>query len=164
MAGDSLTREQIDFLQTFLNIQVAAAAGADMTDPDPDLANFTPENPADIWIDARSQVDAMMAGFRSRVAAFDDPNLKRIADFGLDGMTQGNNTALMGALVSYRLAGQADRAKAQKAVRQGISEYRKFLSSNALIALCDNNPFGPNLNVSGTLIGALDKMDRAIAA
>ena len=121
-------------------------------------------NPSDNWIEARNTVNVSLAAFRSKLSASDDPNLKRIAEHGLSGITDGNNVALMAALVGYNTSSPADRGKNAEAVQKRINEYREFLASSRLIGLCEQNPFGQSIEIRGPLTIALDKLETAVAA
>lgn len=138
----------------------AAASAGDAEGVEEDVAS---SNPTEFWADARDAVSVSLESFRSKLSAEDDPNLKRIAEHGLSGITDGNNVALMAALFGYNTSSSTDRPKNAKIVQQRIDEYRKFLASSSLITLCENNPFG-QIDIRGPLKIALDKLEAAVTA
>ncbi|WP_139792731.1 hypothetical protein [Pseudophaeobacter leonis] len=126
--------------------------------------DLLPENPADIWLDAKGQVDASLTPLMGLLSKAEDPNLARIAKFGLSGVTKGNNTALMAALLGYNSAAEADRAKSAQKLSQEADAYAAFLSSDPIIALCENNPFGQTLAIRAPLLNALKTIKQRVSA
>ncbi|QDY70783.1 hypothetical protein [Qingshengfaniella alkalisoli] len=122
------------------------------------------ENPADIWIDAKGEADASLGPLMSHLASSTDPNLQRIARFGLNGVTKGNNTALMAALMGYNSASGDARAQRAKDVIAQIDAYSSFLASDPIIALCEDNPFGQTVSIRAPLTKALKRMKTSLAA
>jgi hypothetical protein len=126
--------------------------------------DLLPENPADIWLDAKGQVDASLSPLMGVLSKSEDPNLARIAKFGLSGVTKGNNTALMAALLGYNSAAEADRAKSAQKLSQEADAYAAFLSSDPIIALCEDNPFGQRLAIRAPLLSALETIKQRVSA
>lgn len=120
-------------------------------------------DPMVIWRDAKEKVDVSFAPLRNTMKGLGHPDLDRIAEFGLNGVTDGNQTALNRALFEYNGADGSARRKAASRLSDQVKEYRKFIDSNAIIELCEDNPFGVNLDIRGPLRDALDKIERAIA-
>jgi hypothetical protein len=153
-----------------------APAGSEIPDGTDELAeagdgseffapeDLLPENPADIWLDAKGQVDASLSPLMGILSKSEDPNLARIAKFGLSGVTKGNNTALMAALLGYNSAAEADRAKSAQKLSQEADAYAAFLSSDPIIALCENNPFGQTLAIRAPLLSALKTIKQRVSA
>lgn len=126
--------------------------------------DLLPENPADIWLDAKGQVDASLSPLMGVLSKSEDPNLARIAKFGLSGVTKGNNTALMAALMGYNSAAEGERAKTAQTLGQEADAYAAFLSSDPIIALCEDNPFGQKLAIRAPLLTALQAIKQRVSA
>lgn len=161
VVDQGLSADQIRFVETHLGIDLptdmlmsALTDGLDLSDA----------NPADIWLEARAQVDADMAALKSELARHDDPDLARIAEQGLNGVTDGNHVALMAALVTLGTARAEDRPKAAAAVTRRVEEFRAFLASDPLIRLCEDNPTSCRVAIVAPLGRALDRIERAVAA
>lgn len=120
-------------------------------------------DPMVIWRDAKEKVDVSFAPLKNTLKGLGHPDLDRIAEFGLNGVTDGNQTALNRALFEYNGSEGPARQKAASRLSDQVSEYRKFIDSNAIIELCEDNPFGVRLDIRGPLRDALDKIERAIA-
>lgn len=123
-------------------------------------------DPLTIWNTAKEATDASVTQLQNKLNQFpiDDPDLKRIADQGLNGVTEGNQVALMRRLFEFQSAKGADKAKAAAELKAQSAQYRGFLQDSGVIALCENNPFGVTVNLRGPLIRALDAIDRAATA
>ncbi|WP_372993241.1 hypothetical protein [Sulfitobacter sp.] len=162
MADSNLSDTQINFIEQFLKVKVVATAD----DPAEFVLDgeYVPDNPADVWLDAKGQVDATLSPLMSELAKSDDPNLTRIARFGLNGVTKGNNTALMAAILVFNSSAGAARAGSAKALGKEIDTYSEFLGSDPIVALCENNPFGHSMAIRAPLIKALNTMKTMIAA
>ena len=55
-------------------------------------------NPMEIWRDAKANVDTGIDQLQKSLKGIDHPDLNRIAEMGLNGITDGNQVALMKAL------------------------------------------------------------------
>ncbi|MBL4915612.1 hypothetical protein [Szabonella alba] len=134
------------------DLLLAEGQGADST-----------RDPLDVWNAAKEATDVAIGALQSKLGQIADPDLERIAKFGLNGITEGNQTALMKHLFAYRQSTGEARAKAAAALRSQTAAYRAFLQSNELIDLCENNPFGVAVDLRGPLGTALAEIDRLAA-
>lgn len=134
----------------------AAPAEPEGTAPDAD--------PLTIWNAAKEATDGAISALQSKIRQIPDPDLERIAEMGLNGITQGNQTALMKHLMEFRQVDAAGRPKAAAALQAQCKEYRAFLANSELITLCEQNPFGVTVDLRKQLGKALDEIDRAAAA
>ncbi|QYK41121.1 MAG: hypothetical protein KF887_17335 [Paracoccaceae bacterium] len=126
-------------------------------------ASAPARDPLDVWNAAKETTDAAIGALQARLGQIADPDLDRIARFGLNGITEGNQTALMKHLLDYRQASGDARAKAAAALRSQAAAYRSFLQSNELIDLCEKNPFGVAVDLRGPLGAALTEIERLAA-
>ncbi|MDK3073609.1 hypothetical protein QO034_10845 [Sedimentitalea sp. JM2-8] len=146
----ALTESQRDFVEIFV---LGRSAPIDTGGDDP-LA---------VWNSAKESTDAGISALQAAIRSYKHPDLDNIADAGLNGVTEGNQTAMMRALMEFRGAAPADRAKKAVALVQQVDAYRGFLDSNRVIALCERNPFGVSVPIRAQLGAALDRI-AAIAA
>ena len=115
-----------------------------------------------IWLDAKETVDDQIGKLQVALKGFDDPDLNRIAEYGLNGISGKNSVGLMTALREADAPGGGDGAR--KKLSAAIESYQSFLRSNKIVALIDTNPFGISIAVRSTLGGALDTLSKRIAA
>lgn len=113
-----------------------------------------------IWRDAKESVDDALSALQKRLRATGDPDLVRIAEFGLYGASDGENVALMAALREA----EADPDNAADILADAIEDYRDFLADSDAITLIDRNPFGVAITMRATLGAALDDIEQRLAA
>jgi hypothetical protein len=116
-----------------------------------------------LWRDAKEQVDAGLERLASELRCYDDPDLERIADYGLFGLGKGENVALNKALIEYDAASPERRSAASGQLRSAIAGYRTMIQSNPMVGLIDRNPVVP-MSMGATLRGALDQIEQSLAA
>lgn len=113
-----------------------------------------------IWREAKEDVDAAIAALAGRLRATGDPDLERIAEFGLYGLTDGEGVKLMAALREVEANPSGAGAKLAKA----IDTYRAFLAQSEVVTLIDSNPFGVTVSMRATLGRALNELQQQLAA
>lgn len=118
----------------------------------------------EIWRDAKESVDEGITKLQSALRENDHPALSRIADLGLNGVTEGNQTALAKALFEFKAASGAQKAKSARALEAQVAVYAKFLASDPVLDLVENNPFGVSLPLRSTLGTALRQIAQACKA
>jgi hypothetical protein len=141
------------------DLTAAEGAGAGQTAPE------TPAvDPMVIWQDAKELADVSITALQKALRGFDDPDLQRIAEMGLNGVTDGFQTALMKALFEYKqsAAGEA-RAKAAANIATKARELRGVIESDQIIALCENNPFNVAVSIRAPLSQALTELEKLAA-
>ena len=69
-----------------------------------------------LWRDAKESTDVGIETLRKHLTQYDEPNLARIAEMGLNGVTEGNQTRMMAALMEFRMASGDRRTKAAQAL------------------------------------------------
>jgi len=146
MADDQAGRE---WVQRVLGVALSGAGGTGRK------ASFLA-----IWRDAKESVDAAIGALAGELRATGDPDLERIAEFGLFGLTEGEGVALMAALREA----DANPARAQGRLTGAIGKYREFLAGSQVVTLIDRNPFGVQVSMRATLGHALDEMEQQLAA
>ena len=113
------------------------------------------------WRDAKDSVDSRLNGLASKLRQYGDPDLDRIADYGLFRIGTGETVALTRSLFDYTGAQPAERSKRSNAVRAAIGSYRVALASN-LARLIDENPAGVQIGLRSTMEAALTTIERAL--
>ncbi|UWQ46938.1 hypothetical protein [Leisingera aquaemixtae] len=112
----------------------------------------------EIWQAAKEDVDRGVSELQAALRSQNHPVLAQIADAGLTGVTDGNQTALMKALFEMKSAtGEARKAAAQALLAQ-IAAYLKFLKNDPVITMVEDNPFGVSVPVKAPLTSALRQM------
>ena len=114
------------------------------------------------WRDAKESTDAALNALASELRTYGDPDLERIADFGLFGIGKTENVGLNKALIEFAGAAAERRATAAKKLREAVGAYRTIIAGD-LVAEIDGNPFGVKVGVRETLGRALDQIERAAA-
>lgn len=115
-----------------------------------------------IWAAAKDEVDGQLNSLRSVLESYKHPDLHRIAEYGLYGVTERSTVALMAALRD------ADASAGNDAARQKlagvITRYRADLDENRGVQLIDRNPFGVSVGLRQRLGDALAEIERQLAA
>jgi len=115
-----------------------------------------------VWRDAKESVDDGLNRLASELRSYEDPDLERIADFGLFGLGTGENVALNKALIEYEAAAPDRRPAAGAKLRTALGNYRTLLQAEPMVRLIDRNPAVP-MTIAATLGGALDQIERSLA-
>jgi hypothetical protein len=114
-----------------------------------------------IWVDAKETVDAYITRLQEALREQEDEDLESIAEFGLYGVTTGQSVGLMAAL---RDADSSGSAQAYEKVQDAVEDYRDYLEGAPIVDLVEDNPFGVQVPLRGTLIPALDELERIASA
>lgn len=111
-----------------------------------------------IWRAAKEATDVGLNNLQVALKSHGHPDMRAIADKGLNGMTDGNQTAMMSALMEFDGASGEARPKSGAALLQQVEAYRSFLSSNTYVDLFENNPLGVKVTIKAPLGAALDQI------
>jgi hypothetical protein len=124
----------------------------------PDRPAAQGDDPLAIWQAAKERTDAGISALQVAMKSYRHPDLDNLADKGLNGVTGGNQVAMMRALMTYRSAAEADRAQAADALLKQVETYSSFIQGDRVIALCERNPFGVEVAIRAPLTAALDRI------
>ncbi len=160
MPNVELTPQQAAFLEAYLAADIPDGPSVEELRAEIDYANL---NPADIWIEAMSEVDASISILRSQLAGDPDPNMDRIAKLGLIGVTGGNNRALMGAFVTFSSASGESKAKAAQDLMRIVDQVEEFVKTDDIITLLEEFPQGSSPKIREPLGNALSKIRKTVA-
>lgn len=114
-----------------------------------------------LWTDAKEDVDAGIGKLQAALKATGDEDLLQIVEYGLYGATTGQAVRLIAAL---RDADAKDEPGTRAKAAGAIASYRDFLAGAPIVDLIEDNPFGVTVPLRRVLGGALDELDRQIAA
>src|SRR5262249_31033461 len=115
-----------------------------------------------IWRDAKESVDEGLNKLAAELRTYDDPDLERIADYGLFGIGTGENVALNKAMIEYSRAQPGQRPDAAVRVLDAVNNYRALLRKEPMVDLIDANPVVP-MTMRATISGALEQIEQAVA-
>lgn len=149
-----LSPQQADFVEKFLGVSLNELAESVTSSGSAPLAT---------WQNAVRAAQKTVDDLRSTLSGYGHPGLERVAKLALTGVAESNQSQLNAALVAYSDAAVDAREAATRQVASQVSAFRQYLSSDAVIALCEDNPFGVNVDIRGPLGGALDQIERAVA-
>ena len=147
------TNEQSSWVERVLGVTVAVPVQAAPSQP---RAKLLP-----VWIDAKEDVDAGIGKLQAALKATQDEDLQQIVEYGLYGATTGQAVRLMAAL---RDADASNDPAMLKKLGGAVASYREFLAGAPIVDLIEDNPFGVTVPLRRVLGGALDELERQIAA
>jgi hypothetical protein len=135
----------------------AASAGAGSA-PAANLAEYRTR-----WRTAREAVGTGLTKLQSVLKGKEEPAFHRVAEFGLNGITGRLQVGLEVALLECESSGGRDpKAKAKAA--KVAADFRKFLQTDAMVRLVDENPFGVAIDLRGQLLPVLTDLEAALQA
>ncbi|MEX0339537.1 MAG: hypothetical protein AB3N11_10905 [Arenibacterium sp.] len=147
-----LTEQQQDFVEKFIG-----------SGPRSSTSKAAPivlsSDPMVIWRSGKKSADGGIGALQNAMRDKDIPALELIAKFGLNGLSERNQTKLMKALFEFNMSDDAGKKKAAKNLSDVAADYQNFIENDPVIALCENNPFGVTVNLKGPLISALSEIE-----
>lgn len=157
-----LTETQRKFLETFV---VGSALPKSMGQQDvagEDRSSVRAAELLAIWRNAKESTDGDIAALQSKLKSSGHPDLERVAELGLNGVTEGNQVAMIKCLMDFGSAGPEKLSDAKASVLTQLDAYRAFLAKSKKLALIEDNPFGVKVSVRARLNGALDEIGRVL--
>jgi hypothetical protein len=154
--------EQAAWVQRVLGVEVPGEAGTGEAGATAATPGKIPELMLE-WRDAKEAVDARIDALAAELRAFGDPDLERIADLGLFGITDKETVGLNVALMNFDRTPTQGKASAAAKVRASINAYRKAVDANNMVALLDTAPFSTRVELRATMYSALARIERALA-
>lgn len=150
-----LSNTQREFVEKFLGVVPDKAASTDARDAEK-------LDPLSRWREGKERADQSIAALQQALKHQNIPALNRIADFGLNGLSDRNQTSLMKALFEFSNADPKSRKEEGQRLSEQVSAYRKMIETDEVLQLCENNPFGLSVDIRGPLLSALDHIEKAI--
>lgn len=120
------------------------------------------EKARDAWRDAMETVNQQLEKLRVQLVSTDDPDLKQIAEFGLNAITKDHRVPLEAALLDLDRARGGDASKAVAAAREHVVDFRDHLDTDERVEACDDNPFDVTVTIQKSLDGALAELEQAL--
>ncbi len=117
-----------------------------------------------VWQGARDTVNDQLGRLQAAMRNHGMPLFARIADKGLNGVTERHLVPLQIALIEMDQAQGEARAAAAALARRRVDAMRAFLQSNPVLPLLEANPLKVPVTVRATLGAALDDISRALTA
>lgn len=144
----------------------AGAAGSTARAPSPDFAASWPPAKA-AWQQAIEVVGGQLEQLRSHLLTTRDPDLVRIAEFGLNAITGDHRVPLQVAMAEIDAAADGDKLPRVARARAIVTSFQAHLANDERVEACDGNPFGVAVTIRDTLLGGLvtlaDALDDADA-
>jgi hypothetical protein len=156
--ADSLTPEQRFFVETFIQ---AGGAGAPVGDEEQRFCAAW-SKARGVWQDASDTVDAQIARLQSVLKGSGDPDLERIAEYGLNALTGNHRVRLMAAVVDIDRAGGVPGKDLVTNAAKQIGALERHIASDAVVKAVDNNPFKVDVSIAKTLSGATAELKGAL--
>jgi hypothetical protein len=163
MAGNDLAAARQMLLDHAALLKGLVSGNPTEATPSSDVASESRESPIEMWREFKERVDQQVSALQQALKGFDHPDLNRIADAGLNGVTGGLQVQLQRALLEYDSASSDERPRAESALIKAATEYETFLNTDKMIALCDNNPFGVDVAIQATLTEGLRRIRGSLA-
>ena len=156
-AADLVRNPKSDWVRRVLGVDVPAQAGTA-----PDARGAIMRAVAE-WNNTTQEVGRQVESLRKVLLASTDPELHRIAEFGLNGITGKLRVGLETALREVAVATPDARPNAAAKVAQAAAALRGFLATDRRIAACDACPTVP-VSLRATFSAGLDSLDRMLKA
>ncbi len=114
------------------------------------------------WRAASDAVDGQIGKLQGTLRATTDPDLKRIADAGLNGITGDHKVPVLAALQEIDAAGPEALRPAAARARPAMDAFISHLTSDPRVEACDRNPFGITVTIRATLVPALQDLSTTL--
>jgi hypothetical protein len=116
------------------------------------------------WKAASEAVDGQISALQVVLLQSGDPQLKEIAEHGLNAVTGNHRVPLQTALIELGAGEPVAMRNAGPKVLAAVNDFREYLETSEQVAVCDDNPFDTPVSIRATLGAALAAMGAAIAA
>jgi hypothetical protein len=154
MSNDRAVKDR--WIQRVLGVTVGATGS-------PKVAADTAIKSALVAFDlAQEVVDAQISQLQAKLRGTDDPDLHRIAEFGLNAISGNMRVKVQASLLTLRSSLPNVDPKAAANTRKLVDQMAAHLNSDGKVAACDRNPFGVKVSIAQTLGGALRQIATAL--
>jgi hypothetical protein len=150
---------QAEWVERVLGIRAGAADGTASFQETAFRRDFAVSVTA--WRDAFEAVGGQIERLRKHLLGTDDAGLRRIAEFGLNGITGTRKVGLEVAFREIAAARGAAIVPLAKKAAAAAAEFSGFIGSDPRIAACDACPEF-SVTIGGTLAAALGVLERAL--
>ena len=115
------------------------------------------------WDKALDAVNGQLEKLRVALLDENDPELKRIAEFGLNAITADHKVPLQAAILDLDRTPDSAKAKLISQTRERVTEFRDHIETDERVEACDDNPFNVKVAIRATLDPALAQMEQALS-
>jgi hypothetical protein len=111
---------------------------------------------------AQHEVDSQITRLQQKLAGSKDPELRRIAEFGMNALTGNTRVKLQAALMELRgRLPQIDPSMTANVSRLA-EQMVAYLTKDPKIRACDRNPFDVRVSIAATLGGAAQQLHETL--
>lgn len=110
------------------------------------------------WRNAIEAVESGISALQNQLKNEKDPDLREIAEFGLNGLTRQHKVPMVSALMDAAKATGEDRFDAWTRAQAAAEAFLNHLKTERAFDAIDNNPFGVDVKVRATLEPALRRI------
>lgn len=114
------------------------------------------------WQNALDTVNGQLESLRGQLAGANDPDLKRIAEFGLNAITSDHKVPLQTAILDVDATADNAKEKAIDRALDRVREFRAHIDTDERVEACENNPWGVKVTIRSELDGALSQLEHAL--
>lgn len=161
MPKGDLTAVQQEFLENYLD--------AEFPEPDEttalfDAVDFAELDLADIWLLGRTAADSAISALQAELEKDDDPNLQRIAQFGMQDLTDGHQVKVTKAMLGYNSAAPGDRPGQIAPLLAALADLETHLEKSELVTLLEDNAWDIPVAIRTPLNRAIAQMRAKMTA
>jgi hypothetical protein len=111
---------------------------------------------------AQGEVDGQIGRLQQKLAGSTDPELRRIAEFGLNAVTGNTRVRLQGTLMELRARLPEIDPKLTSNASRLAKQMVAHLTQDVKVRACDRNPFDVRVSIVATLGGAARQLQQAL--
>jgi hypothetical protein len=114
------------------------------------------------WDRALETVNGQLDKLRGNLLKSDDPDLKNIAEFGLNAITANHKVPLQVAIMDVNQASDSAMEEKVSRAQDAVAAFRDHIETDERALACDNNPFNVNVTLRAELVAAFAKLNEAL--
>lgn len=151
----ALTPAQISFVEKYVG---GSLGGVDKSEE----TLSSGAGPVAAWDEATKVTGAAIASLRAALTKLGQAELDRIAQAALADVLGREQTALAKAVADWNSSAQDERPGVGLRVASEVAGFRQALGKSEVVRLCEANPFGVTVDISGPLGRALDRIEMTV--
>ena len=115
-----------------------------------------------LWLTAVDNVNDQLSRLRVELLNQQDSDLRQIAEFGLNAVTDNHRVPLQASIMNVDKASGPSKAKFIVQTREFVEEFKDHIETDEQVEACDDNPFDVAVSIRSSLGNALAAMDSAL--
>ncbi len=115
-----------------------------------------------IWQKAKDKAGGQISQLQSALRETGHPLLMRIADQGLNGITDRLQVGLQTALMEFDGAAAGQRKRQRDKAQQAVADFKKFLADDPGLPLLALNPLGVTVTLREDLARAMQTLEQSL--